>query len=579
MTVNMLGSHQEVPSRTVAQGLWPWIPIGISTVSVSALLYYHFHQFEFTPTAALQLAYAWIYRSFGLAPSFLFFLLVAAWSSVWLLTGELQRPVGRLLRITSMAVLVGIFLNLGEGGVSPGVHKGELGAWLAFGLWQWFGYVPSLVVVFAMTFASMLLATDFFFSDAFERLRRTRAAEAGVEDEVTDRLRSIGAASPQPVASEAPSSAMTSHVPDAAVGSNRSTPHDALPTPAAAEPMEISAPRPRRSYFERRRERQGHRTAHDDEWTPLAPESQEIDNAETLAHEPVRATDKAESEDEPRSEIQDAWSTAEALAREVPPAEASRVQRAPDVEAEAARWISDFGEPADEPPVVEPEIPASRWSHAIDLGASPLEMAAAGFDARPEPQPNTEPEPAAADGDVVAARDAFASELERMIAPTTESEFVREMEPEVLATNEFVVVSPTPEESLSELPPELPPETLVAKEPEPTQAVIEPEEPVVSIPRPDVAPPPRLFEPVAIVPPPPPEPETKQQQLFGGQLDENLVQEAIELVTGSRRASVTFLQRKLRIDYALAADVLAELAARGIIAVEGDATQGRVLGS
>ncbi len=572
--MNTSGSHQVVPSRTIAHSLWPWLPIGISTVSVSALLYYHFHQFEFTPTAPLQLAYAWIYRSFGLAPSFLFFLLVAAWSSVWLLTGELQRPVSRLLRITSMSVLVGIFLNLGEGGVSPGVHKGELGAWLAFGLWQWFGYVPSLVVVFAMTFASMLLATDFFFSDAFERLRRTRAAEAGVEDEVTERLRSIGGASPQPVASEAPSSAMTPHVPDADVELTRSTPHDALPTPSAAEPMEIDAPRQRRSYFERRRERQGHRTAHDDEWTPLAPESQEIDNAETLAHEPVRATDETEAEDEPRSEIQDAWSTAEALAREVPPAEAPRVQRAPDVEAEAARWISDFGEPADEPPVVEPEIPASRWSHAIDLGASPLETAAAGFDARPEPQPEPQPDPAAADGDVVAARDAFASELERMIAPTTESKFVRELEPEVLATNEFVVVSGTP----AELSPEPPPGSDEVKDDE-LAAAAEPSEPVVSIPRPDVVPPPRLFEPVAIVPPPPPEPESKQQQLFGGQLDENLVQEAIELVTGSRRASVTFLQRKLRIDYALAADVLAELAARGIIAVEGDATQGRVLGS
>ena len=49
-------------------------------------------------------------------------------------------------------------------------------------------------------------------------------------------------------------------------------------------------------------------------------------------------------------------------------------------------------------------------------------------------------------------------------------------------------------------------------------------------------------------------------------------------MTGSRRASATFLQRKLHIDYALAVDVLAELAARGVVAIEGDATQGRVLG-
>ena len=34
MIVNTSGSHQESPSRTVAQGLWPFVPIGIATVSL-----------------------------------------------------------------------------------------------------------------------------------------------------------------------------------------------------------------------------------------------------------------------------------------------------------------------------------------------------------------------------------------------------------------------------------------------------------------------------------------------------------------------------------------------------------------
>ena len=70
----------------------------------------------------------------------------------------------------------------------------------------------------------------------------------------------------------------------------------------------------------------------------------------------------------------------------------------------------------------------------------------------------------------------------------------------------------------------------------------------------------------------------RQQELFAAGIDEALIQEAIELVTSTRRASATLLQRKLRIDYARAIDLLGELAARGLVALEGDASQGRVLG-
>jgi DNA segregation ATPase FtsK/SpoIIIE-like protein len=44
-----------------------------------------------------------------------------------------------------------------------------------------------------------------------------------------------------------------------------------------------------------------------------------------------------------------------------------------------------------------------------------------------------------------------------------------------------------------------------------------------------------------------------------------------------RRASVAFLQRKLHVDYVTASDVLTALAARGVVAVDGDSTQGRVI--
>jgi DNA segregation ATPase FtsK/SpoIIIE-like protein len=62
-----------------------------------------------------------------------------------------------------------------------------------------------------------------------------------------------------------------------------------------------------------------------------------------------------------------------------------------------------------------------------------------------------------------------------------------------------------------------------------------------------------------------------------GAPDEALMREAVELVLATRRANAVFLQRKLRIDYDLAAAVLVELAARGIVALDAEATHGRIL--
>jgi DNA segregation ATPase FtsK/SpoIIIE-like protein len=80
------------------------------------------------------------------------------------------------------------------------------------------------------------------------------------------------------------------------------------------------------------------------------------------------------------------------------------------------------------------------------------------------------------------------------------------------------------------------------------------EDPIVTIPRPEPA--------IASRP---------------GAPDEVLMREAVELVLATRRANAVFLQRKLRIDYDLAAAVLVELAARGIVALDAEATHGRIL--
>jgi hypothetical protein len=85
------------------------------------------------------------------------------------------------------------------------------------------------------------------------------------------------------------------------------------------------------------------------------------------------------------------------------------------------------------------------------------------------------------------------------------------------------------------------------------------EEPTVTIPRP--------AEPV------------RQRRLFRDpSIDEALVQEATELVLESGRASATHLQRRLRIDYELAKELLGILAQRGLIELEAGAAQGRIVG-
>ena len=202
MTVNTLGSDPRLrgestatsttrDSRTVAEWLWPFLAQGVALFSISALLYSHFYRAEIEPTSLLQHVVIGLYDVFGLAPSIVFFLMVFAWSSIWLFTGILERPLMRLAKLCVMAVMLGVFFNLGSGGVVEDSHTGSFGAWVASRLVVGVGYLPSIVLVWPTMFASVMLATDWFFTDWFERDRKTTNFEVGVEDEVTDHLRSL----------------------------------------------------------------------------------------------------------------------------------------------------------------------------------------------------------------------------------------------------------------------------------------------------------------------------------------------------------------------------------------------------
>jgi ribosomal protein S25 len=100
----------------------------------------------------------------------------------------------------------------------------------------------------------------------------------------------------------------------------------------------------------------------------------------------------------------------------------------------------------------------------------------------------------------------------------------------------------------------------------------------VPIPRPELPVAPRVPTPPAVARDAEREHSSgsRQQRLFGGRIDEALVQEATDTVVGARRASASLLQRKLRVDYELACELLAELDARGVVTLDGDRAHGRL---
>lgn len=486
MTVN---TFRSLPTerRTAATWLWPFIPISLSAFSLSALIYYHLHH-GMELQSPLQVLYARIYAVFGLAPSVMFFVMTLTWSSIWFATGTIERPLARLGKLVAMAVMLGIFINLGTSGVVADVHKGSLGAWLAGVLWAAFGAFPSLVVVWAITFASFVLATDFFFSDRFERLLDKGAAtgEVGVEPAVAEHLRELGSVVLPPVEVATPSISQAVEV-DAAPAALPT----ALPIAAEIEPVEPLVVLRRSFYADRAAERAARREAAQAE----AAAAELVVDAPN--EEPVVTARPVKSVDEPVGM----------------PVAAPML----DAEAPIAAEESDAASSTDAAPPAEPEASSSGEFPGIAPWLA-----------------------AAAEGEVGAGSVA---------------------EPLAMAADSVASMPFGPEPA-----------------PEPAEEQAMTVEPIIAIPRPERSYDAPAEEQAVARPAPTPFAEpVRQQSLFGSGLDEVLLQDAIEVVTNSGRASVALLQRKLRIDYALACDVLAALAARGIVALDGDAASGRVI--
>jgi hypothetical protein len=592
MTSNTFGNAPPDPSTRSPGWLWPFAPMAVAAFSLSALVFYHLRHEGFEVRSALQHAYAALYRTFGFAPAVMFFGLVVLWSTIWLVHGRLDRPLQRLGRLAAMAVLLGVLLNLGEGGVAPALHKGALGAWLAGAMVAAVGYWPTLVVIWGFTFASLLLATDFFFHESFERMFVGGPVERASAPTIAT------------AAAGAPSLATA-----AAAESDPSEPAVEGGTP----PADDAPAWRRRSYYERRAER----VASSARWSEpgsaagsasTADAAAAIDAADAASGAPAAAQDDALSAARVVAAI-DAAERTDAAAVDAEEAEA--LDRGDDAASAAASDAAPAHAPivfpdATEPPRATGFDAAVEWSAAAALGAS----------AADEVEPELHPEPHAVDATeavppslAAAARfddSPWRDELaDAPVAGAADAAFGAERSAEVVdattaadaeapaLTNDdarrlaggngaetAVDGTPTSPEPRPIADPVRPVSDANGMDPATGMAAAAPaEEPIRH--DAEASTPPATVSPVApadaedpIVTIPRPEPAIASRP---GAPDEVLMREAVELVLATRRANAVFLQRKLRIDYDLAAAVLVELAARGIVALDAEATHGRIL--
>ena len=631
-------------SRTVAEWLWPLMVGGAALFAISALVYYRINP-ELEATSFLQHTIVGIYNVFGLAPSVVFFLMVFAWSSIWAVTGIIERPLARLGRLLVMALMVAVFLNLRSAGVSSGDHTGAFGSWIAERLVIGIGYVFSLVLVGPAMFASMMLATDWFFSEWFERDRKTtnfQEGEEGVEDGVTDHLRRLSGVASRPESGPTPEAGAATAV-DLAVGDD-GVDHseiaaqlqraDAFGTSSVAEDVEAEdveaedveaedaeaedadgdaeiVPTRPLSYSGRRLQRAERRIREDE-----AVEAQAVENIESEAAEAVsvpppssgavmvteeeleslfdedavaapdqadaRATDDglaedglaedvvdAESEDELEDEFEEGDELEDGEESEDDDELEDGEESEDDDELEDGEESEDDDElEDDEESEDDDELEDDEESEDDDELEDDEESEDDGEleddeefeDEDEESVDESETEYAEFDGEHEAAEASDVNEDEEVFV----TDDGLESEGAISEEESFVTESAASVEELvsEDLPSAAEPAIAVVDE------QIEQEE-VVSVPRPDEVP--------AVALPTPPAVRdsaesfsTRQQKLFGSQVDDDLMVEAVELVDSGRRTTATLLQRKLRIDYELAVEVLSELTTRGLVSDDHD---------
>lgn len=527
MTASTLDNAQ-VPT-VGARNLWPLLPAGLAVFGASALVHYHTHPDEISsPPSALQSLVIGVYSFLGFAPGFMFAVLVLSWGSVWFFTSRVERIGGRAVRLLAFTVALAVLINLREVTAQP--HTGALGWWIAERLASLFGPTVSTILMAPLAVALLILATDGFFYRYFEGMMRPAdepAAEAlpagwlgrpdvGVETEATEHLKSLAtAAGPASFADVQAEVVASLQEPAVPPTFDDAASTDAVDPGAAAPSWRRSS---RRSRW------------HDED--PAASDAEPVPPIEALPPPPA-----VEAPSAPAHPVvtpaEDEFTVAAASLHEGPGAAGSP----PLPEA----WTGD-PDPVEVPiqvprrgvlaPVVDDfgVDDVDDVANAVaDQGPAPAAEPPAGLQDLSEPiagvgDVDADPTPPAADRAVTAADPAAsAGGTSGPLATVGETEAVVE-----------------PGAGLAE-------ETAASGEP------------VVAIPRPSEG--------------------IRQQRLFVSATDSQLLEDAIELVTSSRRASASHLQRKLRIEYDQAMELLALLGRRGVIEIGDGETQGRVIGS
>ncbi|MGE3175522.1 MAG: DNA translocase FtsK [Planctomycetota bacterium] len=610
MTVNTLGGDFTDGRTRAAAWLPPLVPLAIATFAVAALVSYHVRADVLESRSLLQDLIVGIYRLVGFAPSCMFFLVVFAWSTVWFRTGTLERPGAKLGRALGMTLALTIFLNLD----GPLAHTGSIGAWIGGRMVSVLGSFLSYLLVLPVVFLLVLLATDFFWVSYFEGLGAPRKArgpeESGVEPDVTEHFKGLSRVfSPRPKAPAAgrpaPGAAaevvrlddLEAAIRAAGLGAGAAVAErderDTVDVAADEDLDDVHEPEadddalaaeddaaedgeedgePRLSHFERRQLARLHALA-DDEADAAdvddeaghdrAAEDEEVEDAEAedeaVADEVVRAADAPRAAAAPAAEGDASGAAGPGVAdiddAEIDDEAIDDDARAFDEFAIAAAALDDAAADDDEDLDTEVElvVGADDDDDEVDDADADENLPAEGetddVEATLRERVTAAAEPA--DEELADASDASDASDEVDDEPDDASEAADETPRGVLAPLAPPPAGPSIDAAADRASAA---DTRPAAEP---PAAAGPPEPVVSIPRPPEG--------------------ARQQKLFVGAVDEGLVREAIEVIESTRRASASLLQRKLRIDFEEAKEVLALLAHRGVVELADDGTQGRVL--
>ncbi|MCA8944387.1 MAG: DNA translocase FtsK 4TM domain-containing protein [Planctomycetes bacterium] len=502
--------------------IWSLLPIAASVFLLASLTAFRLRGGVAGDAGLLATPVVALYEFFGFEPAFMGCLLVLTWSSIWFLTGSIEQPANRLLQILTLSFCLAILVNLRSDGVAP-PQGGVLGAFFAERLYSVFGFILSTIVVSATTIVMLFRATDSFFIRYFESAGRTRLAipDPGVETQAVDELQSLELTSSR-VVGDAPSGGVRILDPEVAV---RLEPQWSREVASEVEDEE-------REEFARALEAE-----FEDE--TVSTDGDEIDDGDDVFD--------VEDPDElgvTETEFDDGITV-----------------RLEEVAADAARIESERFRDEEDGRAVGFEVP-------VDEAFSVVEEAALFVESDDDESEVEESDEIESDTTLVSAPEIVEPEVDEdsFEMPLFSSGFAR------AAMSVTDDAGDSPDEADSEEDADLVLEDAAdAEDEEPVVVLIEDASELVET---DVEP----VEPTVELPAMPPVDRSRQSGLFGdAKADRELVDEAAELVLEHRRASASFLRRRLRISADEAVDVLGELAHLGVVECEPGDTQGRVV--